>query len=152
MALPVCLSDHSPQTNTAAFTTPTFASTTNPNFAWPNDPFQPSSPSATQVRSDRPRLIAPAYKWAVLPQLIANDPYMSSWNHTIFGNASDYSALPPVAYFLDGGNGILDLAREIKQRVKAFSYAYRMTNDTKWVDRTWTELQAGLLVILLVMV
>ncbi|KIM66348.1 hypothetical protein SCLCIDRAFT_1211588 [Scleroderma citrinum Foug A] len=128
-------------TNTAVFTTPTFASTTNPNYAWPQDPFRPSTPNPTQVRSDRPRLIAPAYKWAVLPQLIASDPYMSAWNQTIFGNASAYNALPPVAYFYDGGNGILDLAREIKQRVKAFAYVYRMTNDTKWVDRTWTELQ-----------
>lgn len=128
------------------FTTPTFASTNNPNYAWPQDPFQPSSPNPTQVRSDRPRLIAPAYKWAVLPQLIASDPYMSAWNHTIFGNASDYNASPPVPYFYDGGNGILDLAREIKQRVKAFAYVYRMTNDTKWVDRTWTELQVCLTV------
>lgn len=128
-------------TNTAAFTTPTFVSTNNANYAWPQDPFQPSNPNPTQVRSDRPRLIAPSYKWAVLPQLIANDPYMASWNNSIFGNASTYNALPPVAYYLDGGNGILDVARQIKQRVKAFSYVYRMTNDTKWVDRTWTELQ-----------
>lgn len=71
---------------------------------------------------------------------------MSAWNQTIFGNASAYNALPPVAYFYDGGNGILDLAREIKQRVKAFAYVYRMTNDTKWVDRTWTELQVSLIV------
>ncbi|KAI6162081.1 chondroitin AC/alginate lyase [Pisolithus thermaeus] len=128
-------------TNTAAFTVPTFVSTNNPDYAWPQDPFQPSNPNPTQVRSDRPRLIAPSYKWAVLPQLIANDPYLSSWNNTIFGNASTYNALPPVAYYYDGGNGILDIARQIKQRVKAFSYVYRMTNDTKWVDRTWTELQ-----------
>lgn len=52
-------------------------------------------------------------------------------------------ALPPVVYFLDGGNGILDPAREIKQRIKAFSYVYRLTNDTKWLDRTYTELQVG---------
>ncbi|KAG1715990.1 hypothetical protein ID866_1155 [Astraeus odoratus] len=128
-------------TNTAVFTTPTFVSTNNPNYVWPQDSFQPSNPSPTQVRPDRPRLIAPAYKWAVLPQLIANDPYMSSWNNTIFGNASDYNALAPVPYYYDGGNGILDLARQIKERVKAFSYVYRMTNDTKWVDRTWAELQ-----------
>jgi hypothetical protein len=53
-------------------------------------------------------------------------------------------ALPPVVYVMDSGNGILDPAREIKQRVKAFSYAYRMTNDTTWVDRTWTELMVCL--------
>lgn len=128
-------------TNTAAFTTPTFVSTTNTNLAWPQDPFQPSNPSPTQVRSDRPRLIAPAYMWDSLPTLIRNDPYLSGWNDTIFSNATQYMALPPVAYFLDGGNGILDPAREIKQRVKAFSYAYRLTNDTKWLDRTYVELQ-----------
>jgi hypothetical protein len=128
-------------TNTAAFTTPTFVSTTNTNLAWPQDPFQPSNPSPTQVRSDRPRLIAPAYMWDSLPNLIKNDPYLSSWNNTIFSNATQYMALPAVAYYLDGGNGILDPAREIKQRVKAFSYAYRLTNDTKWLDRTYVELQ-----------
>ncbi|KIJ68204.1 hypothetical protein HYDPIDRAFT_106355 [Hydnomerulius pinastri MD-312] len=128
-------------TNTAAYTTPTFLSTSDANLAWPQDPFQPSNPSPTQLRQDRPRLIAPAYKWQALPNLISNDPYLSGWNNTIFGNASQYYALPPVVYYMDGGNGILDPAREIKQRVKAFSYVYRLTNDTKWVDRTWTELQ-----------
>lgn len=42
---------------------------------------------------------------------------------------------------MDGDSGILDNAREIKMRIKAFAYVYRMTNDTKWVDRTFTELQ-----------
>lgn len=46
---------------------------------------------------------------------------------------------------MDGDSGILDNSREVKERVKAFSYAYRMTNDTKWVDRTFTELQVSLL-------
>lgn len=47
-------------------------------------------------------------------------------------------------YFDDGGNGILDVARQIKERIKAFSYAYRMTNDTKWSDRAYLEmLNAG---------
>ncbi|KAG6381034.1 chondroitin AC/alginate lyase [Boletus reticuloceps] len=128
-------------TNTAAFTKPTFISTSNPNLSWPQDPFQPSNPSPTQVRSDRPRLIAPSYKWQALPNLIKNDPYLSSWNQTIFSNASQYMSLPPVPYVLDSGNGILDPARQVKQRVKAFSYVYRMTNDTRWLDRVWIELQ-----------
>jgi hypothetical protein len=42
---------------------------------------------------------------------------------------------------LDGDSGILDNAREVKMRIKAFAYVYRMTNDTKWVDRAWLELQ-----------
>ncbi|KAF8167740.1 chondroitin AC/alginate lyase [Crassisporium funariophilum] len=128
-------------TNTAAFTTPTFVSTTNSKLAWPKDPFQPKTPDVLTVRTDRPRLIAPAYKWDALPTLIQNDPYLKGWNDTIFGNATDYYNKPPVVYFMDGDSGILDNAREIKQRLKAFAYVYRMTKDTKWVDRAWAEIQ-----------
>ncbi|KAI0639610.1 chondroitin AC/alginate lyase [Trametes polyzona] len=128
-------------TNTAAFTTPTFHESNNAALAWPKDSFQPSNPKPTSVRPDRPRLIAPSYKWQALPQLIQNDPYLKFWNETIFGNATQYYGLEPVQYHLDGGSGILDNAREIKMRVKAFAYAYRMTNDTKWLDRTFSELQ-----------
>ncbi|KAI9513057.1 chondroitin AC/alginate lyase [Russula earlei] len=120
-------------TNAAAFSTPTF----NPSdvaLAWPADPFSPSNP-------DRPRLIAPQYKWDVLSNRIANDPYLKYWNDTIFGNATAYYSLPVVAYFMDGGSGILDNAREVKMRIKAFAYVARMTNDTKWVDRAWAEIQ-----------
>ena len=73
--------------------------------------------------------------------MIKNDPYLKFWNDTIFGNATAYFSLPPVVYHMDGSSGILDNAREIKMRIKAFAYVYRMTNDTKWLDRTFTELQ-----------
>jgi hypothetical protein len=133
------------QTNTAAFTIPTFNSGAGSSGGWPSDPFQPSNPSPTNVRQDRPRLIAPAYQWAVLPQLISTDPYLKYWNDTIFENATQYYNLPPVVYFLDGDSGILDNSRQVKQRIKAFAYAYRMSNDTKWVDRAFLELQASVL-------
>ncbi|KAJ7180651.1 chondroitin AC/alginate lyase [Mycena filopes] len=125
-------------TNTALYTAPTLNAAA---AGWPSDSFAPSNPSVLSVRPDRPRLIAPAYKWAALPALIASDPYLTLWNTSIFNNASQYDALPAVVYFMDGDSGILDVARQVKQRVKAFGYVYRMTNDTHWVDRTWEELQ-----------
>ncbi|KAF7309798.1 hypothetical protein MIND_00351700 [Mycena indigotica] len=132
------LPEYPSTTNTAAYTTPTLNAALS---SWPTDPFAPSSPSVLSVRPDRPRLIAPAYKWAALPNLVAKDPYLSLWNATIFENATQWDALPAVVYFMDGDSGILDVARQVKQRVKAFSYVYRMTNNTHWVDRTWEELQ-----------
>jgi hypothetical protein len=78
-----------------------------------------------------------------LPGLIANDPYLKSWNDTIFGNATTYYNAGNVTYFMDGDSGILDNAREVKQRMKAWGYAYRMTNNTKWADRAMTELQVS---------
>ncbi|KAG6821350.1 hypothetical protein H0H93_014147 [Arthromyces matolae] len=129
-------------TNTAAFTSPTF-STQTAALAWPEDSFQPSTPAATTTRPDRPRLIAPSYKWQALPALIQGDPYLQGWNDTIFGNATDYYSLPPVQYFMDNSSGILDNCREIKMRIKAFAYVYHMTNDTKWVDRAWNAAGNG---------
>lgn len=66
---------------------------------------------------------------------------MQGWNATLFSAATEYASRPVLAYVLDGSSGILDLARETKMRVKAFAYAYRMSKDTKWVDRTWDQLE-----------
>lgn len=81
--------------------------------------------------------------WQALPSLISSDVYLSGWNDTIFGNATQYYSLPPVQYYMDGDSGILDNSREIKMRIKAFGYAYRMTNDTKWADRAFKELEVS---------
>lgn len=60
------------------------------------------------------------------------------------GNASDWFNQPPVPYVVDGAltlSGILDPCRQVKERIKIWGYAYRMTNDTKWAERAWTELE-----------
>ena len=68
---------------------------------------------------------------------------MHSWNASIFDKAADAYKKPVLSYFIDGSSGILDIARETKMRVKMFAYAYRMSEDTKWVDRAWAEIQVG---------
>jgi hypothetical protein len=97
----------------------------------------------TTLRPNHPRLIAPPYKWAALPNLMKNDSYLQGWHNTIMANATAFYNLPVVAYVVDGASGILDPAREVKVRIKHFSYAYLMSNDTKWVDRTWRELEVS---------
>ncbi|KIL56527.1 hypothetical protein M378DRAFT_16998 [Amanita muscaria Koide BX008] len=86
--------------------------------------FQPSTPSVLATPPDRPLLIAPAYKWQALSSLIKSDPYLSGWNDTIFGNATQYFSLPPAQYFMD----------EEDQGI-------RLCLLHKWADRSMTELQ-----------
>lgn len=77
---------------------------------------------------------------------MASDPYLAGWNATIFSNATINYNAASVNYTVDGGltgSGVLDVAREFKVRIKNWAYAYRMSNDTKWVDRAWTELNVG---------
>lgn len=52
--------------------------------------------------------------------------------------------MAPTVYAIDGGlsgSGVLDVAREVQLRIKHWGYAYKLSNDTKWVDRAWQELQ-----------
>ncbi|KAK0557369.1 hypothetical protein OC846_000588 [Tilletia horrida] len=93
-----------------------------------------------------PRIIAPDYEWQCLPSRINSDAYLTIYNATVFANATAWYSMPPTNYSIDGGftgSGILDVSREVQQRVRAWAYAARMTNDTKWVDRTWKELQVA---------
>lgn len=114
--------------------------------SWPADP---SPPSNSSIRA-HPRLIAPGYKWTALTSggLIANDPYLNYWNKTIVQNASSTLSDDPEAYVIDGGlsgSGVLDVARRIKLKVKNWSYAYRITNETKYADRVFRELQVSII-------
>jgi hypothetical protein len=76
--------------------------------------------------------------------LIQNDPYFKEWNETIIGNASATLNDDPLAYTEDGGltgSGVLDVAREMKVRVKNWAYAYKITNDTAYANRVFLELR-----------
>lgn len=95
-------------------------------------------------------MIAPSYKWQALPNLISEDSYLAGWNATIMANATENYNAKSITYDEDGGltgSGVLDVARELKVRVKNWSYAYKMTNDTKWVDRCWTELNVSFAIL-----
>ncbi|CCA69124.1 hypothetical protein PIIN_03024 [Serendipita indica DSM 11827] len=123
------------------FGSPTFASSAS--VSWPADDFTGNSQSFDNLRP-HPRLIAPQYKWRALKDMIAKEAYLKSWHDIIMANATAFNNLPPVVHVFDGGpsgSGILDPARETKSRIKHFAYAYRMTEDTAWVDRTYRELQ-----------
>lgn len=107
-----------------------------------DDPFDFGTPDLT-VRTEHPLLFAPAYKWTCLEKLTKADSYMSRWNATIFVNAIKFYEMQPTTYETDGGlsgSGVLDVAREVQLRMKHWGYAWKMSNDTKWVDRAWQEL------------
>lgn len=71
---------------------------------------------------------------------------MSYWNETIFANATKFYEDNPTNYSIDGCpscSGVLDVAREVQLKIKHWGYAYKLSNDTKWADRAWRELEVG---------
>ncbi|CAO1633970.1 unnamed protein product [Sympodiomycopsis kandeliae] len=111
-----------------------------------SDSSPPSGSTAKGSLRDHPRIMAPGYQWDCLPEKISKDAYLTVWNASIFQNATAFYSMPPTNYSVDGtfsGSGILDPARELQLRVKTWAYAYRISKDTKWLDRTWTELRVA---------
>lgn len=101
-----------------------------------------SGGSLTNLR-DHPRIMTTQAQWDCLPNKIANDAYLTVWNNTIFNNATNWASQPLVAYIADGGftgSGILDVSRNIQQRVKAWAYAYKLSNNTMFKTRLYREL------------
>ena len=111
-----------------------------------SNPQYSTGSSGIRVRTDHPVLMADSARWDCLPQLVEQDAYMSAWNSSIMQNATEMAAMDPVQYITDGGlggSGVLDIARELKVRLKAWAYAWRVTGDQQWVTRAWTELQVA---------
>lgn len=101
--------------------------------------------SADHLRA-HPRIIAPGYMWDCLPNRIASDPYLQAMNESVFANATAWYSMSPTNYSIDGGysgSGVLDPARQVQQRVRAWAYAYRLTKDKKWSKRVWRELHVA---------
>ena len=59
-------------------------------------------------------------------------------------NAEANYSLPLTPRIIDGGSGMLDVSRQIKEKVKNWSYAWRMTGNTKWANRVYEELNVSI--------
>ncbi|KAI5474361.1 heparinase II/III family protein [Pseudohyphozyma bogoriensis] len=117
------------------------STTTNASLSCGTDPY--TFAGSLTVRDEHPLLFAPSYKWTCVREMIAKDHYLSYWNDTIFINATLWYDAAPINYTIDGGlsgSGVLDPAMETQLRFKHWGYAWKMTNDTKWVDRAWQEI------------
>ncbi|GAA6008345.1 uncharacterized protein JCM10292_005541 [Rhodotorula paludigena] len=130
-------------TGSAQIAEPTI-STSNSSLACTAD--DTSSISLDSPKTTHPLLIATENRWSCLPSLIEADSYMSYWNDTVFQNASRFYDTDTPAYIPDGGlggSGVLDIAREVQLRIKHWAYAYKLSGDVRWVNRTWEELQVA---------
>ncbi|KIW13005.1 hypothetical protein PV08_08192 [Exophiala spinifera] len=99
---------------------------------------------ALSVVNEHPRLFASGDQWNGLGAQIAKNDYLRQWNETIIDQANELYSEPVIPYPDDCNVSVgctLEVARYIQLRVKHWAYAYILTNDVKYVNRTWEELQ-----------
>ncbi len=111
-----------------------------------------SLPTQTNIfntlAQSHPRLFATAERFAWLKQQIANNPtgQPALWYASIYGTATNLlntNIYPPVAYSLSIRSQILDQSRTVKARIYQLGLAWKISGNTNFAERAWTELNAA---------
>jgi len=92
-----------------------------------------------------PRLLASEARFAWLRQTLDNGsaPQLTSWWTSLRSAANTLLGQPPNTYNPDGRGTILSVSRSVLDRVGKLALAYRLTGDTNYAERAWTELEAA---------
>ncbi len=95
-----------------------------------------------------PRLFATAERFNWLKQQVATNAagQPAQWYATIYAQATNLFNLtnnPPVTYAQDNRGTILDQSRTVKDRMYQLGIAWKISGNTNFPERAWTELNAA---------
>ncbi|MEF3306437.1 CBM96 family carbohydrate-binding protein [Paenibacillus sp. GYB003] len=95
------------------------------------------------IAAQHPRLLATASDFAALQGRIATDPRLSRWFALLTTKADKILTEPPSVYEIPDGLRLLAVSRKVLERTYALAMQYRLTADSRYAERAWTELQAA---------
>jgi hypothetical protein len=107
----------------------------------------PTVPTKEQVlqylRSDHPRLFVTASDFAAIKDRIGSDPKISGWYATVQKDAQSLLSAPPSTYEKPDGIRLLETSRRVLKRVYTLGMIYRLSQDARYLERAWSELDAA---------
>ena len=103
---------------------------------------QPLEHPLATLRRDHPRLIATDADFARLRELIQSDKFAAGLYANLKRQADQMLTQPTVVHRLIGPR-LLDQSRLCLERVYTLSLVYRLSGETKYLDRAVTELRAA---------
>lgn len=92
-----------------------------------------------------PRLFATAERFNWLKQQVATNPagQPAVWYASIYKSATNLFTAATVTYSPDNRGTILDESRTVKDRMYQLGIAWKISGDTNFPERAWTELNAA---------
>ncbi len=97
------------------------------------------------LATGRPRLLASPQRFEWLRRVIASNAVaqVTSWWASFSNSASGILTQAPNQYVQDNRDTILGVSRSVLDRTYKLSLVYRITGDTNFAERAWTELDAA---------
>jgi hypothetical protein len=96
-----------------------------------------------KVRSNHPRLMMTSNTIATIQASLPNDPWLRRRYRGQKERADRVLAKPVSTYQFKGTDGLLDVSRQVLDRVATLALVYRIEGDRKYLDRCWAELDAA---------
>lgn len=91
--------------------------------------------------AEHPRIQATKADFDRVREEVKTDEYKKRWAKTVVSNADIVLTTEPVKYELRDGVRLLGVARDVLSRMYALGMAYQLTDDKKYADRAYTELE-----------
>ncbi len=111
--------------------------------AAPSASAPPSIEILKTLRPNHPRLLLSESEFALLPERVRGDSLLASWATKLAHDAEEILVVSPAEYARPDGVRLLDVGRQVKERVLTLALAYRLTGNRQFADRAWNELEAA---------
>jgi hypothetical protein len=101
------------------------------------------SEAVARLRATHPRLMLSRDTAAQIRASLPSDPWLQARYESQKKSADDLLTQPPSTYKLVGGDGLLDVSRQVLTRVATLALMYRLDGDQRYLTRCWAELDAA---------
>jgi len=90
-----------------------------------------------------PRLLIEPDAWKRVRIAMVHEPRVTAWHAELIDRADGLMHEPPSEYVIPDGKRLLATSRRVRDRVMLLAYAFHTTNDAKYADRAWAELESA---------
>ena len=106
-----------------------------------------SAPSPNEIlktlHKEHPRLLVTPARLAALKQQAKTSGEMKRWVDSICKDAEKILPQEPSKYELPDGKRLLSVSRRVRDRVMTLAVAYWVSQDKRFTERAWKELEAA---------
>lgn len=88
-----------------------------------------------------PRVLANRAEFDHMVDKVNSNPVMKTEYNQLVNKAGKWMKRGELEYKLEGGYALLDVSRELVERVRTYATLYMITDDDIWAQRTWHELE-----------
>lgn len=94
------------------------------------------------LRIEHPRLLATQSEFATLKSHIQADTTLKAWYNNVIKDGERLLAEPVSVYKIPDGLRLLNVSRQVVDRIYTLALLYQVQGDKKWGQRAWQELEA----------